>query len=166
MPVSVKPRTVIIIYTLQSNLVITLGTIGALAIIRFRTAIKDPMDMVYLLWSVHTGIVCGAGLYELGIMTSLVATIIILVLDLVPLKKAPYLLTINARGIQSDADILAVIKKHARYPRVKARNLVQDELDMIVELRTRSEAPLLEAVSRIEGVSRVSLVSHDGESII
>lgn len=99
-------------------------------------------------------------------MTSLAATIIILVLDLVPLKKAPYLLTINARGIQSDADILAVIKKHARYPRVKARNLVQDELDMIVELRTRSEAPLLEAVSRIEGVSRVSLVSHDGESII
>jgi hypothetical protein len=52
-----------IIMTLQSNLIITLGTIGALAIIRFRTAIKDPMDMVYLLWAVHIGITCGAGQY-------------------------------------------------------------------------------------------------------
>ena len=61
-----------IIMTLQTNMVITLGTIGALAILRFRTAVKDPMDMIYLFWSVHTGIVCGAGLYKLAVITSII----------------------------------------------------------------------------------------------
>ena len=58
-----------IILCLQSNLVITLGTIGALAIIRYRTAVKDPVDMLYILWSVHTGIVCGCQLYEVSAST-------------------------------------------------------------------------------------------------
>jgi hypothetical protein len=84
-----------IIMTLQSNLIITLGTIGALAIIRFRTAIKDPMDMVYLLWAVHIGITCGAGQYELSILTSISVTVLMLLLDLLPLQKAPYLLIVN-----------------------------------------------------------------------
>ena len=70
-----------IILALQSNLVITLGTIGALAIIRYRTAIKDPINMTYILWAVHTGIVCGCQLYELGLITSLFASIVIYVLN-------------------------------------------------------------------------------------
>ncbi len=85
-----------IIMTLQSNLLITLGTIGALAIIRFRTAIKDPIDMVYLLWSVFIGITCGSGLFEVAIITSLVVTVLLLVLDLVPLRKPPFILVVNA----------------------------------------------------------------------
>ena len=60
---------------------ITLGTIGALAIIRYRTAIKDPINMTYILWAVHTGIVCGCQLYELGLITSLFASIVIYVLN-------------------------------------------------------------------------------------
>ena len=63
-----------IILCLQSNLVITLGTIGALAIIRYRTAVKDPVDMLYILWSIHTGIVCGGRLYEGAVLTSLFVT--------------------------------------------------------------------------------------------
>lgn len=62
-----------IILCLQSNIVITLGTIGALAILRFRTAVKNPVDMLYLLWSVHIGITCGCQLYEVAVLTSLIA---------------------------------------------------------------------------------------------
>lgn len=65
-----------IILCLQSNIIITLGTIGALAIIRFRTAIKDPVDMLYLLWSVYIGIICGCQLFEVGVLTSIVVTIV------------------------------------------------------------------------------------------
>ena len=65
-----------IILCLQSNIVITLGTIGALAIIRFRTSIKDPVDMLYLLWSVYIGIICGCQLYEVGVLTSILVTIV------------------------------------------------------------------------------------------
>jgi ABC-type spermidine/putrescine transport system permease subunit II len=66
-----------IILCLQSNIVITLGTIGALAIVRFRTAVKDPVDMIYILWSIHTGIICGCQLYEVAVLTSLLVTIVL-----------------------------------------------------------------------------------------
>ena len=69
-----------IILCLQSNLVITLGTIGALAILRFRNSVKDPIDMLYLLWSVFIGIVCGCQLYEVGVCTSIVVTIVLIIL--------------------------------------------------------------------------------------
>lgn len=155
-----------IIMSLQSNLVITLGTIGALAIIRFRTAVKDPIDMVYLLWSTHIGIVCGTGLYEVGILTSLFATALIIVLDLVPIKKASYLFIVNAEGAGSERDILGLVRENASYFKVKSRNQTRDKLDMIIELRTDKEQSLMEGASRLPGVQNSSLVTHDGENFI
>lgn len=155
-----------IIMALQSNIVITLGTIGALAIIRFRTAVKDPIDMLYLLWSVHNGIVCGTGLYEVGILTSIVATVLVLVLDILPLKKAPYLLVINAEDIKTETIIVSTIKEYSCYQRIKSRNITNNGLDMIIEMRTKHESELLEKVSKIPGVKNMSLVTHDGESVI
>ena len=70
-----------IVMCLQANIVITLGTIGALAILRFRTAVKDPVDMLYLLWSVHIGIVCGCQLYEIAVLTSLIVTVVLLLMN-------------------------------------------------------------------------------------
>ena len=79
-----------IILSLQSNLLITLGTIGALAIIRFRTAVKDPVDMLYLLWSVYIGIICGCQLYEVGVLTSLFVTVLlVLSLTITLISYAP-----------------------------------------------------------------------------
>lgn len=155
-----------IIMALQSNLIITLGTIGALAIIRFRTAIKDPIDMVYLLWSTHIGIICGTGLYEVGIFTSLFATFFIVVLDLMPIKKSSYLFIVNADTVSSEKEIMSNVKRYAKIFKVKSRNLTKSKLDMIIELRTDKEAELLEAVSDIKGVLNSSLVSHDGENFI
>lgn len=155
-----------IIMSLQSNLVITLGTIGALAIIRFRTAIKDPIDMVYLLWSTHIGIICGTGLYEVGILTSLFATVLIIALDLVPIKKSSYLLIVNAETLQSEAEVMALVKSCSGYFKIKSRNLTKDKLDMIIELRTDKEQTLLDGVSKIRGILTSSLVSHDGENFI
>lgn len=76
-----------IILSLQSNIVITLGTIGALAIIRFRTAVKNPVDMVYILWAIHIGITCGCQLYEVAVLTSLAVTIFLLILNHVSAEK-------------------------------------------------------------------------------
>ncbi len=155
-----------IIMALQSNLVITLGTIGALAIIRFRTAIKDPIDMVYLLWSTHIGIVCGTGLYEVGLFTSLFATVAIIVLDLMPIKKASYLFIVNTESLESENEIIDLVKANASYYKVKSRNLTKSKLDMIVELRTNKEKALMDGVSQVHGVLHSSLVSHDGENFI
>ena len=83
-----------IILCLQSNVVITLGTIGALAIIRFRTAVKDPVDMIYLLWSIHTGIICGCQLFPVAIITSIAVTILLLVLEHVHFGRKPFIIII------------------------------------------------------------------------
>lgn len=81
---------------MQSNLVISLGMVGALSIVRFRTAIKDPMDLVFMFWSISIGIICGAGLYEVALVTSVAVTVFILVLDMIPVSKAPMMLVINS----------------------------------------------------------------------
>lgn len=152
-----------IIMALQSSLVVSLGTIGALAIIRFRTAIKDPLDMVYLFWSVHTGIVVGTGLFELGLLTSIIVTIFLIILDFIPLGKAPYILVMNIQESQNEAQILEVIEKHTAYATVRSRNFSDHGLDMIVEIRTKEETELMHAITNSGLINNASLVAHTGE---
>lgn len=152
-----------IIMALQSSLVVTLGTIGALAIIRFRTAVKDPLDMVYLFWSVHTGIVVGTGLFEVAFLTSIVVTVFILILDFMPLGKAPYLLVINIEDIGEEKSILDLIDGFAKHVNVKSRNFSPNGIDMIAEIRTKQEADLMKELVTHQAIKAASLVAHDGE---
>ncbi len=155
--------TASIILAMQSNLVISLGMVGALSIVRFRTAIKDPMDLIFLFWSISIGIICGGGLYEVAVVTSIIVTICILGLDLLPVGKAPMLLVVNASDMDAEEKILEIVKKYSRVCRVKSRNITGGREDMIVELRVKEEKALLTEVSGVEGVDYVSLLAHDGE---
>ena len=155
--------TAAIILAMQSNLVISLGMVGALSIIRFRTAVKDPMDLVFMFWSISIGIICGAGLYEVALVTSVAVTICILVLDLLPVAKAPMMLVINSSVMDGEEAILETVGKYAKNFRVKSRNISRDRLDMVVELRVRDESGLVREVSGLEGMISASLISHDGE---
>ena len=76
--------TAAIILTVQSNIVISLGMVGALSIVRFRTAIKEPMDLMFLFWSISIGIICGAGLAQIGIILSITMTVVVFALDRIP----------------------------------------------------------------------------------
>ena len=98
-----------IILTIQSSIVVSLGMVGALSIIRFRTAIKDPMDLVFLFWSISIGIICGAGLYEIALLTSLLVTVGIIGLDLLPTSKAPMMLVVNATELEAEEAILEAL---------------------------------------------------------
>ena len=155
--------TAAIILAMQSNLVISLGMVGALSIIRFRTAIKDPMDLVFLFWAISIGIICGAGLYEIAVITSLLVTVGIIFLDMVPTSKAPLMLVVNATELDAEDAILDAVKAAGKVCKVKSRNYTPGHLDLIVEVRVTEEAKLVKAVSEIEAVSSVSLISHDGE---
>ena len=155
-----------IVMTLQSSLVITLGTIGALAIIRFRTAVKDPIDMIYLLWSVHIGIVVGSGLYELAVLTSLAATVLLVLLDLLPMSRAPYLLVAHMEKAEDEAKVMEEVKKFARNPRVKSRSYSARGLDIIVELRCSKCETLAQELSVLPELIRFSLITHDSEDVI
>lgn len=155
--------TAAIILAMQSNLVISLGMVGALSIIRFRTAIKDPMDLVFLFWSISIGIICGAGLYEVALITSVVVTVCILVLDLLPVAKVPMMLVVNSSVMDQEQDILEVVGKYAKAYKVKSRNLSKGRLDMVVELRVKDESGLVAEVAAMEGMISASLIAHDGE---
>lgn len=156
--------TAIVILTVQANIVISLGMVGALSIVRFRTAIKDPMDLVFLFWSISVGIACGAGMIEIAIIGSLLLTIIIFALDHLPVAKASSILVINASaGIELMASINEAVKANSKYFKVKSRNVSDSALDVVIELWASNEDALLKAVKVIDKVNSVSLMSHDGE---
>lgn len=155
--------TASIIVTIQSNAVISLGMVGALSIVRFRTAVKDPMDLAFLFWSISIGIICGASLHELAIEASVLITVVMLVLHFVPNGKPCLLLLVNAtdRGIQRELD--SVLKANTTSYKIKSRNASASGVDMIVEVKTNKEEALVEQVLSIAHVERATLMSHDGE---
>ena len=155
--------TAAIILAMQSNLVISLGMVGALSIVRFRTAIKDPMDLVFLFWSISVGIICGAGLYEVALLTCLVVTVLLLVLENLPVSRAPMMLVVNLSSLDAEEKVLETVKKFSSYCKVKSRNITGENLDMVVEVRVKDEGAFVKQVSAIAEAQSVSLISHDGE---
>ena len=155
--------TAAIILAMQSNLVISLGMVGALSIVRFRTAIKDPMDLAFLFWSISIGIICGAGLYEIALVTSVGVTVFILVLDMLPVGKAPMMLVVNSSEMNGEKAVLDVVGKYARYYKVKSRNLSKGRLDLVIELKVKEESALVSEVAALDGMISASMISHDGE---
>ena len=153
-----------ILLAMQSSFVISLGSVGALSIVRFRNAVKDPMDLVFLFWSISIGIVCGARLYSIAIIASLVVTVLVFLLDLVPAGKAPFLLVVNGSDPNVEHALEPVLHRFAKSCRVKSRNLTAQGVDLIVELRTSKEAQLVQACAVVPGVESVSLLAHDGEA--
>ncbi|MCR5156808.1 MAG: DUF4956 domain-containing protein [Butyrivibrio sp.] len=152
-----------IIIAMQSSIVISLGMVGALSIVRFRTAVKDTMDLLFLFWSIGEGIICGAGLFKLAVLVALVVTVGIFILEYLPVGRKPYILIVNSSDVNAEDKITAAVKASSGMNRVKSRNLKKSGLDMIFEVNTSHEKELLRALSDIEGIENVSLLSHDGE---
>ncbi len=152
-----------VILTIQSSIVVSLGMVGALSIVRFRTAIKDPMDLVFLFWAISIGIICGARLYVIGVIVSIFVTILLFVLDKMPVAKVPKILVVNADGMDAEDKVLEIVARYAGYYKVKSRSLSAQQLDMVVELRVKEEKELVRGVSELEGIHAVSLLAHDGE---
>ncbi len=153
-----------IVMCLQSNIVITLGTIGALAILRFRTAVKDPVDMLYLLWSVHIGIVCGCQLYEVAVLTSLVVTIVLLVMNYVSIGRRPFVLVFQCAP-EMDLEILRNIKEVTSRFRIKSRNYTARGMNYVIEFSVKDPSALTERLKELE-LEKFSVIEYDSEDVI
>ncbi|MBR5564994.1 MAG: DUF4956 domain-containing protein [Roseburia sp.] len=153
-----------IILCLQSNIVITLGTIGALAIIRFRTAIKDPVDMLYLLWSVHIGITCGCQLYEVSVLTSLLVTVVLLIMENWGIGKKPFILVFHCATEQENA-VLETLKTVTKSYRVKSRNYTSKGMNCVVELSVKKTEELANKLTEI-GVEKFSVIEYDSDDVL
>ena len=154
-----------IILCLQSNIIITLGTIGALAIIRFRTAVKDPVDMLYLLWSVYIGIVCGCQLFEVGVLTSILVTLVLLVLEHVNFGRKPFVLIFHS-NVDAEGDLQELFKREKVSYKFKSRNYTSKGYDYAIELTIKDIENLKKGLSNIEKVNKYSIIEYDADDIV
>lgn len=154
--------TAAVILTIQSNIVVSLGMVGALSIVRFRTAIKDPMDLVFLFWSISVGIICGAGFAMIAVIGSAVLTIGIMLFSVLPGEKDTMILVVNSR-VFNEKKILSVVGHCCRSWKVRARNVSPNNINFAIEVRTDDVAKLMENLFDVEHVTGVSLVEHDGD---
>ena len=145
--------TAALILTMQSSVVLSLGMVGALSIVRFRTAIKDPMDLMFLFWAIAVGIICGAGLAQISVILSLVVTAGVFILERFPVAKAPMLLVVNCKTNNCEDDIIAAVKEYGAHHKVKSRNVTEGALDLVIELRTEKGKELVNKVSSFDFVS-------------
>lgn len=152
-----------IMLAMQSNLVISLGMVGALSIVRFRNAVKDPADLTYLFWSISVGIIVGAGLYELALLLNLCTTVLVLGLDLLPAFRAPCLLVVSGGPETDEAALMACVKDFCPRAKIRSRCVTKQGTEWILELQVKQEAALAKRVAAIHGVLSLNLMSHDGE---
>lgn len=154
--------TASIILTIQSNIVVSLGMVGALSIVRFRTAVKDPMDLVFLFWSISIGIICGAGFAMIAIIGSVILAIGILLFSLVVREKDSMILVINSQSL-NEKEIIDVVKQYCRNWKVRARNVTSENMNMAIEVKTKRPNRLIGDIMEVDHVVSASLVEHDGD---
>ena len=156
--------TTAIILAISSNVVLSLGMVGALSIVRYRTAVKDPMDLFFLFWAVGNGIMCGARVYGLMLLMSVLLTIAVFVLMHIPTIKAPYILVINGKKEGLEEKVTKILAQYSKYFKVKSRNIDNDMERMVIEVRTQDDKGLVEMLGNIEGI-KVSLVTYEGDIV-
>ena len=152
-----------VVLSMQANIVVSLGMVGALSIVRFRTAVKEPRDLLFLFWSISNGIIIGAGVYSLVFIMAIILTIGLLVFDLLPANRIPYLLVVNLNnndGYDKIIDTLAVYD--AKY-KVKSRNICKSNTDIVFELACKDTDSLVEDLRKIKEITSFNLLSQDGE---
>lgn len=153
-----------IMIAMQSNLIVSLGMVGALSIVRFRNAVKNPLDLLYLFWAVSVGIICGVGLKALALALSIVLTLLIFLLEMVPNSKASSVLIVRMTSEVIDGEhIKKVLKTYGKTVKEKSRVCRGEETEFIFELNTSKEEELIKELKKLEGIQQVSFLSHDGE---
>ena len=156
--------TTLVILTVSSNLVVSLGMVGALSIVRFRTVIKEPLDLVYLFWSITTGIIVGAGLIPLAVIGAIMIGLILFVFVNRKTNDTPYIVVISCTGEQAESQSLSLMSQHTKEHVLKAKSVSREGVELTVEVRLKeSSSQFVSALLQIEGVQNATLVSYNGE---
>jgi uncharacterized membrane protein YhiD involved in acid resistance len=157
--------TTLIIMAITSNVILSLGMVGALSIVRFRTAVKEPLDIAFLFWAISGGIVLGAGLIPLAIFGSLFIGVVMLIFVNKKSVDNPYILVVSINGDENEHRvmeyIISKIKKHV----VKSKTVsAGNNIELSIEIRLKDmSTQFVNEISSIDGVSNAVLVSYNGE---
>ena len=154
--------TSVITLAISTNIVISLGMVGALSIVRFRTAVKDPLDLLYLFWAITSGIASGANMYLLVFVAAIIMVIIIVIFNKHQLKGRIYIAFIHYTTDEAGDNIIRAFGKMKYF--IKSKTVRKDVVEMAVEVYCKNnDTFFLEKIRGVEGVEDVTLIQYNGE---
>lgn len=156
--------TTLVILAVTSNVVLSLGMVGALSIVRFRTAIKEPLDIAFLFWSIAAGIVLAAGLIPLAVFGSVFIGVFLLIFANKKSHVNPYIVVLRCDGHESEAAATEFLKEKVQRLTVKSKTVQKGAVELNLEVRMKDEnTDFINALSEMQGVASAVLVSYNGD---
>ena len=156
--------TTLVILAVTSNVVLSLGMVGALSIVRFRAAIKEPMEIVYLFWAVAVGIVIGAGMLPLAVIGSAIIGVILILFANKKVHENPYLLILNCQDENAETKAVELMKESVKKYVIKSKTVNAQGIEFTAEIRMKDkETMFVNQLNGINGVENATLVSYNGE---
>ncbi len=156
--------TDLVILAVTSNVVLSLGMVGALSIVRFRTAIKEPMDIAFLFWSIAAGIVLAAGMIPLAVFGSIFIGIILLIFANRKDTSNPYIVVIRCDGHASEERAVSFLKQHTKKCTVKSKSAQKGEVELNLEVRLKDDnTDFINILADTDGIRSAVLVTYNGD---
>jgi len=156
--------TAFVILAVTSNVVLSLGMVGALSIVRFRTAIKEPLDIAFLFWAIAAGIVLAAGMIPLAVFGSVLIGIIIMIFANRKERSTPYIVVLRCMDHEAETEATDFLKQHTVKCAVKSKTARKGEIEINLEVRLTSDnTDFINELSEIDGVESAVLVSYNGD---
>lgn len=156
--------TSLVIMGISSNVLLSLGMVGALSIVRFRTPIKDPMDLVYIFWAIISGILCGAGFIPLVVVGAVLIGLVLLVFVNKITVENPYLLIVKYEEDLACEEVERIIAAQSKKFALKSKSIIQDyEIESTYEIRVKqNDAKVMDEITKVPGVKSAVMLSYDG----
>ena len=156
--------TTLVIMAVTSNVILSLGMVGALSIVRFRAAIKEPVEIVYLFWAIAAGIVVGAGLIPLALIGSAIIGVVLYIMASRKTHESPYMLVLRLSDESGEEKAMALVRENAAKTVVKAKTVSQAGIEVSAEVRLKDPSTsFMNRLCEIDGVNDATLVSYSGE---
>lgn len=154
--------TCMVTLAISTNVVISLGMVGALSIVRFRTAVKDPMDLLYLFWAITTGITSGAGMYVLALIAAAIMILMIILFYSRQQRGKIYIAVIHYSGDEAGDEVIRCFGKRKYF--IKSKTMRKEKTEMAVEIFCKqADMDFMEKIRAIEHVDDVTLIQYNGE---
>ena len=153
-----------VIMAVTSNIILSLGMVGALSIVRFRAAIKDPMDIVYMFWAISAGIITGAGLYIIAVVTCIIIAVVLLIYSKLRISEGPCLIIIGYTESAIEDQLFHILNNHGERYKIKSRIQDDDHTEMTIELSSdKKSLEITGQLKKMNSVMNVAMMSYDGE---
>lgn len=162
--VAIAMIVTLIIMTISGNLVLSLGMVGALSIVRFRTPIKDPVDLVFIFWAITIGIANGVGYFNITIIGSIVMTIVLLFMTRKDEEEQPYLLVLHIPTINDSNEITIQVKKSVDKFMLKSKTVTPDYIEITAEVRLKSDdTQFINDLQNSGKINKATLITYSGD---